>query len=224
MKNRKTIIYICIVIMILIIAYLSYSIYKDIYGGNSKDVTVSDVVDLQKDYREAKAWIKIEGTSVNAPIFQGMNNDKYLRNNRNGELTEWGELFLDYRNDLNQMEDKANIIVYGHNTEQDSYFSSLLKYEEKSFFDKNKIIKFSTSEKTYEFEIFSVLKTNIDYYYIDTNFESLQEYNLFVEDLKGKSIYDTGVIVESNDTILTLSTCDYTTENGRFVVIGRLKK
>ena len=37
-------------------------------------------------------------------------------------------------------------------------------------------------------------------------------------------MYDTGVEVDSTDTILTLSTCEYSVEDGRFVVQARLIK
>lgn len=225
MDRRKKIAIILLILIILIVVYLIFNIYKDATGKNkNKDLIVEELTELNSKYSEAKAWLKIDNTSINMPVFQATNNDRYLRNNRDNEETTWGEVFLDYRCDLDHMYDKSNIIVYGHNTEEDTYFSSLLKYENQDFYKNNKIIKFSTLEKTYEFEIFAVLKTDTNYFYIDTNFDTVEEYDSFINELKQKSIYDTNVEMESNETILTLSTCDYTIENGRFVVVAKLKK
>ncbi len=224
MKNRKNFLIICIILIIAIIIYLAFSIYKDINHKEKVDKMVTEINELSDEYEDAKLWVKIDGTSIDMPVFQAKDNDRYLRNDRDNIETNWGEVFLDFRNDLNHMYEKTNIIIYGHNTEENSYFSSLLKYEEKNFFENNKIIKLATKDRIYEFEVFSVLKTDDSYFYIDTEFSSVEEYDLFTKDLKEKSIYDTGVELSSNDTILTLSTCDYTKENGRFVVIGKLKK
>ena len=37
-------------------------------------------------------------------------------------------------------------------------------------------------------------------------------------------MYNTDIDVNSNDTILTLSTCDYSVDDGRFVVQAKLVK
>ena len=44
----------------------------------------------------------------------------------------------------------------------------------------------------------------------------------FLITVKSKSMYDTNQDITENDTILTLSTCDYTRKNGRFVVQCKL--
>ncbi len=41
------------------------------------------------------------------------------------------------------------------------------------------------------------------------------------EQVKAASLYDTGVEAVYGDKLLTLSTCSYHTENGRFVVVAR---
>ena len=45
-----------------------------------------------------------------------------------------------------------------------------------------------------------------------------------LDSLKEKSMYNTDIDVNSNDTILTLSTCDYSVDDGRFVVQAKLVK
>ena len=43
----------------------------------------------------------------------------------------------------------------------------------------------------------------------------------FLSNVKSLSLYDTGVEAKYGDTFITLSTCDYEEEDGRFVVVAR---
>ena len=42
-----------------------------------------------------------------------------------------------------------------------------------------------------------------------------------IDNYQMKALYDTGVTAEYGDELITLVTCSYHTDNGRFVVIGR---
>lgn len=55
------------------------------------------------------------------------------------------------------------------------------------------------------------------YYFVNANNE--QEYNDFVNNAKKVSLYDTGVTAKYGDQLLTLSTCEYSQEDGRFAVV-----
>ena len=80
----------------------------------------------------------------------------------------------------------------------------------------------STIKGNYRWQIFTVYVTDTDFFYIDTVFNDLDEYKTFLNDVKSKSIYNTNQDISEKDTILTLSTCDYTRANGRFVVQAKL--
>lgn len=59
-----------------------------------------------------------------------------------------------------------------------------------------------------------------DFYYIETDFSSDEEYMDFIGAIKGKSVFNANVDINQNDLIVTLSTCDYglNREEGRLVV------
>ncbi len=186
---------------------------------------IKELQELSNSYKDAKAWLKIPGTSIDSAIYQSDNNDRYLRNDKDNNQTRWGENFLDYRCDLSKIEESMqNIIIYGHNTEVDTRFTPLLNYTDIDFYNKHQYIEFATSTKNYKFQIFSVYKTTTDFYYIDTSFKDIESYGSFVNSLKEKSQIETNVNVSKDDTILTLSTCDYEINNGRFVVQAKLIK
>ncbi len=183
-----------------------------------------EIQKLNEKYSDAIAWLKVPGTSIDTAIFKTTNNDRYLRNDRDNKATKWGETFMDYRCDINNMTDKSHFIIYGHNTETDDHFTPLLNYKNKEFFDKHQIVEMSTIKGNYKWQVYSVFVTDVNDFYIDTNFENANEYKEFLNNYKSKSIYDTNQAISESDTILTLSTCDYTKSNGRFVVQCKLVK
>ena len=184
---------------------------------------VEELKAVNVTYTDAHAWLKVPGTTIDYPIFQGLNNTRYYRDDRDGVTQNWGETYLDYRCDIkNLAAAKTNIIIYGHNTETDNRFTPLLNYKKEEFYTTHKYIELATLDKTYTYEIFSAYTTDTKFYYIDTVFNSDNEYEEFVENCANKSRYRTGVEVGLSDKILTLSTCDYSIKNGRFVVQARL--
>lgn len=237
-KNRNKIIIICIVVVIsLAIIGLGVSIYIN-FKNNKQTEEISEeeydieanrnlqneIIALNATYTDAVAWLKVPDTSIDDPVFKGVTNDDYFAKDREQEEKKYGELFMDYRCNLNNMENMAHFIIYGHNPEDSTYFSDLLKYEKEEFFKNHKIIYMSTINGNYKWQIFTVYKTTPDFFYIDVNFDTVTEYSTFLDSLKEKSMYDTKVNVDSNDTILTLSTCDYSVEDGRFVIQAKLIK
>ena len=106
-------------------------------------------------------------------------------------------------------------------------FSDLEKYADESFFSEHRYIRFDTLSDYGTYEIFAVFRTtaysdNGFKYYNFVDAEDTEDFNSFVEKYKELSLYDTGVTAEYGDKLLTLSTCEYTRTNGRFVVVAKL--
>ena len=251
-KNLNVIIFIVIIVIMAIIGIVAL-VLNNIFNSNSLEkpgeelgydifvgdenmpVTTSEdegrnlVEELSKvnvTYKDAKAWLKVPGTTIDYPIFQGTDNTRYYREDSDGVTQDWGETFMDYRCDVSKLSElMTNIIIYGHNTETDNRFTPLLNYKREEFFNNHKYIELATADGLKKYEIFTVYSVEASkFYYIDTEFESLSEYDDFIASLAKKSRYDTGVEVSSADSILTLSTCDYSIKDGRFVVQARLIK
>ena len=120
-------------------------------GQKNKEVKFSEDIGLNLKeealalsikYNDVKGWLKVPGTSIDYPVFQSSDNNRYLRHNRDNVNDMWGELLLDYRNNVNNMYDMKNFIIYGHNTEEDTWFTPLLNYRSKEFFNTHKYIEF----------------------------------------------------------------------------------
>lgn len=238
LSNKKIIIILISVLVVAIIGFIisfflsRNSFFNEESEDKSKVITDSkqENRDLQKEisvinetYKDAKAWIKVPGTSIDSPVYQSDNNDRYLRNDKDNAQTRWGENFLDYRCNIDNInKEKQHYIVYGHNTEIDSRFTPLLNYNNEDFFKEHKYVEFATLNGSYKFEVFSAYSTSTDFYYIDTTFRNLDEFGNYIKSLKEKSEYETNVEITREDTILTLSTCDYDIADGRYVVHAKL--
>lgn len=185
---------------------------------------------LQEINTDIVAWIQIEGTNINYPVLQGEDNEYYLNHNYKKQKTEKGSIFLDksYNWDI----ESNNLIIYGHNLVNGQMFKDLLKYSKEEFFEQHKTIRFTTAEADKEYEIISVFKSkvynktekNVFRYYDFINSKSEKEYNNFVKQAKEASLYDTKNTAEYGDNLITLITCAYHIDDGRFVVIAREKE
>ena len=121
-----------------------------------------------------------------------------------------------------------NVVIYGHHMKNGSMFADLEKFKSKEFWQEHKTISFSTVTDRYEYEIVAVFKTvvytdspdSFKYYHF-VNAETPEDFSAFIEKCRELSLYDTGVSAEYGDKLITLSTCEYSRTNGRFVVVAK---
>lgn len=185
------------------------------------------VAELKKENPEVVGWLEIEGTAINYPVLQGEDNDYYLTHNYKREYVAGGSIFLDKAYDFTKP--SSNLLIYGHRHEKGIMFEDLVKYKELSFYDAHKTIRFTTAEEDATYEILSVFnsrvyyknETNVFRYYFFVDAKDVSEFNEYVSESKKVSLYETGVTATYGEQLLTLSTCDYSVENGRFVVVAK---
>lgn len=172
-------------------------------------------------------WIKIADTNINYPVMQTPNeNEYYSRRGFDKKYSGNGTPFLDIRCSLEEPTD--NWMIYSHNSLDELMFSHLIKYRDYNFYQEHPIIEFDTLDELNQFEIIAVFNSQVYYqsdqvfkYYQFFDAQNEEEFNYFVENVKALSLYDTGVEAKYGDQLLTLSTCRYEVEDGRFVVVGR---
>ncbi|MBQ7108513.1 MAG: competence/damage-inducible protein A [Clostridia bacterium] len=184
---------------------------------------------LKKKNSDIRAWIKIEGTKVNNPVYQTTNNDFYLDHDMDKQKSRYGAIFIDEAAKVEKDYNSQNIVVYGHHMKDGSMFASLKKYTDISYYKKHPIINFTTLYREGKYKIFGVFIINTleehdngyVFNYRKHNFDDQEEFLEFIHEVKLRSIIDTGVEVSENDEILTLSTCTYEFEEARLVVMAR---
>ena len=179
-----------------------------------------DFTDLLKQNSDTQGWIRF-GDSINHVFVQAKDNNYYLRRNFEKQHSEHGTLFMDYRN--NNFSDQ-NTVLFGHNSRDMSGFGSLKMLLDKQYFDRGctDIIRISTPEVNYNYQIFSVYTIETEEYYIAPTFAP-HEFNTFIDTMKRRSHHNLDVSVDADDKILTLSTCHgFSGTTKRLVVHAKL--
>ncbi|MCI8461023.1 MAG: class B sortase [Bacilli bacterium] len=181
------------------------------------DINFNELKEVNGD---VVAWLIVDGTSINYPIVQTVDNDYYLNHNIKKEIKVSGWTFMDFRNSK-EMSD-SNTIFYGHNLLNKTGFGSLSNvFTDKWFKSSNHRIIVVTENKRYVYEVFSCYSIEPEIYYLSNNFNNNSEYKKFLDTLVDRSNYKFNVNLDANDKIITLSTC--TDDNkGRKVVHAKL--
>ena len=172
-------------------------------------------------------WIQIEGTSIDYPVMQTpADPNYYLKHDFEKRYTDYGCPFM--QADCDAIASSDNLIIYGHNMKDGSMFADLAKYGSKDFWQAHKTVWFDTALGSSAYEIFAVIHTTVQadaddvslfYRFVDA--ASPEEFADYVSACQARALYDTGISAQYGDKLLTLSTCDNITDNGRWLVIGK---
>ncbi len=164
--------------------------------------------DLKQINNEVTGWIQVSNTNVNYPILKHSDNSYYLKHQLDGTYNTAGWVFMDYRNDKIS-DNNRNTIIYGHGLKNKAIFGSLKNVLNESWYknESNLVIKTVDEENSYLWQIFSIYTLEDNNDYIETDFKDDNEFNYFLNKVKSRSIADFNVDLNTNDKILTLSTC-----------------
>ena len=171
-----------------------------------------------------KGFLEISGTDFKEALYQYSNNDYFLTHNGLGQKKSSGATYLDYR--INSTSKK--ILIYGHNNDKLSLpFSILENYNDFDYYKEHKYLTLTFDDVKYKYEIFSVYIETSNWDYMNIKFSSNSLYKSHLNDLKSRSIYDTGVEINGNEKIIILQTCsknkEYSSYDKKYMlIIGKL--
>lgn len=181
---------------------------------------------LYQKNKKLIGWLKIDDTNIDYPVMQTSDNEYYLDHNFNQEHDKNGSIFLDYNCSVYPR--STNMIVYGHHMKSGNMFGNLQKYAKESYGQKHSVITFDTIYEKAQYQVMYVFRSQVYneddivfkyYQFIEAN--SKAEFDSYIEEMSKLSLYDTGVTAQYGDSLLTLSTCDSSQTDGRFVVVAK---
>lgn len=196
----------------LAIAIHLFNSYKE--NSEYKNIDTDNLLKQNPDYI---GWLDVKDV-VSLPVVQTDNNTFYLSHSFSKKENKIGCLFID----KNVLPQSNNIIIHGHNNHDSSMFSLLTKYKNEDFYKTHKEIIFTSKDNVItNYTVISVINYNVS---------DIQEFNIYspditdtyLENIKTLSIFSSDLPISTDDTYITLSTCDeeiYGT-NGRLVIIG----
>ncbi len=237
-KRNLIVIIILMIIILCMIAYFYYNKNKKQNILDSQTIDTSQITEnitermlklkeLKKENEDIIGWLEIPYTNINFPVMQGTDNQYYMTHTYKKENSKDGSIFLD--KDYNWNPPSSNLLLYGHNNKNGNMFQGLLEYKQESYYKEHPTIKFTTVSEDSEYEILSVFLSRVYYknendvfrYYYFINAENEEQYNYYIEEGKKASLYDTGKTATYGEQLLTLSTCEYSQEDGRFVIVAK---
>ena len=185
--------------------------------------TGADLVTCKAANDDFIAWLKIPGTKINYPVVLTDNVDYYLTHTFTGKQSKVGTLFSLGRTDYETP--GQNIAVYGHHitTGGGNMFQPLLSYKKQSFWERHQTVYFDTLYDLGEYNVFAVFNMTLGEWDVAAaGFADELAFQAFLTRAQAASLYDTGIIVDTQDHILTLITCDrsYHGKEGRFIVMA----
>ena len=239
----KKVFYIPIIIILLaIIISITTKIHKHKKIENKvKDVLIETKNNIDKNSDELLKKAKelksinndfvgiltIPDTIINYPVMYTKGEDYYLRRSFDKKQSNAGTLYIDKYNNIDPRDD--NLIIYGHNMNDGTMFHELLNYKKEEFYKEHKYIYFTTDKEYEKYVVVASFLSKVYYktdqvfkYYKFYNANNEDEFNNYVKNIKKLSLYETNTKLNYKDKFITLSTCEYSQENGRFAVV--LKK
>lgn len=194
-----------------------------------KGTVVAEYSKLYQANSDIIGWITIEGTKVDYPVMQTKEeNDYYIHRGFDKEYAKAGTPFMDAASDI--FLPTSNFMIYGHNMKNGTMFHDILQYEDKAFYKEHKTFKFDTIYKggqgTYEViaaghtQIYPKDSAEFKYYQYP-GITSESEFNEFIKGVKALTPYKMDSTAEYGDQLITLSTCAYHVEEGRYFVVAK---
>lgn len=204
---------------------------KNKKGKKKKEVKkVVDFSALLKQNEDIIGWIQIPDSPIDYPIMYTEKDDKYyLHRNFKKQYDANGLPYIKKGSNLN--EHKGNTIVYGHHMRSGMMFAELLKYKEEKYYKKHQTVYVDLMKecRTYKVvgafysRVYKKKEKAVKYYNYFGNLDKKQfkEYKKLIED---NALYKTGEKLTYGDNLISLVTCSYHTNNGRFVVVAKQVK
>ena len=236
----KSITLFCIAALIVSSVYIGSFLYNSYENkkniDSTKDIWTNPTLskrlkfdELIKQNSDFKAWITIDNTNVDYPVYQADDDEYYLTHNNLKEESVYGALFFSFADSVIEAMNDRNISIYGHSMNDGSMFATVMRYKSLNFYKQNPKIKLYTVEDNYEYKIFSIMLLNANPlddkgYVFDITRDTFYYHNEFdswINEAYSRSLINTGVDVNIDDSILTLVTCTNEIKDGRFVVMAR---
>ena len=189
-------------------------------------VVLAKYAELAETNSDMIGWLKINGTVIDYPVmYTPEDPEYYLRRDFDGEYSSTGMLFVDANCDI---VDGDNQLIYGHNMKNTAMFGTLDNYATKEFWNDHQYIHYDSLYEEHVYQVVFAFKAYIRManeegfrYYRFYGSNNEQEFNDYINNVRELALYDTGVEVEYGDKLISLSTCSYHTEDGRFVVVAK---
>lgn len=186
-------------------------------SARGEDLPQVDFEALEVINPDVVGWLYSSGTGISYPVAQGEDNTYYLNHLFDGTPNSAGCLFLDSRC---QGLEGRNSVIYGHYMNNGTLFASLKEYQDQAYYDAHPRLYLLTPEGTLTIALFSAYVAGPEGEAWQLDFSASEDYGAWLERIRAQSCFESELIPQVTDRVITLSTCNYTFPNARFVCHG----
>lgn len=175
---------------------------------------------LRQSCPDVVGWIRLENSVIDYPVVLGEDNDFYLHHLADQTPNKAGCIMMDESNDGDFSNEIT--ILHGHHMRNGSMFGDLDEYRQWEYYLEHKTMRLFTPDGDYDVAVFAAYTVDGYSFGYPTSFKDETEFETFLRRALSATPYETEVKVEYGDRILMLSTCAYSYEGARFVVLGKI--
>lgn len=195
-------------------------------GGADDNVNEAKFAALKDQNSDFVGWISIEGTNLDFPVMQTPGNPNYyLRHDFHKVYSVYGVPYLDEDCTLGGSSPSNNLVIYGHNMKTGTIFGCLTEYKKAEYYQSHPVIRFDTLYGDGEYEVFAAFAIDVaqDTSFVYNSYLDMDEtaFQQYVSEVKRRSDVESGITPAYGEQLLTLSTCEYSSADGRYVVCAR---
>lgn len=228
-----------LIIFFGIIIYSGYRIYKNKevlsktiktqeetkFIINNEDLSDSscneEISNMKKINSDFIGWIKFDSGLINQPIVYSNIDDYYLRRDFYKKYSEYGTVFLNSSQSLNE----SNFTLYGHYVyaNEELMFSPLTKLLNEENYEENSLFSLYLENEVRQYEVVAVIVYDInnDHWNYENPTYSINDLNEFIKFVKENSVYEINDDYNIDDKYITLQTCIKNNQNERLIVVGK---
>lgn len=195
----------------------------DIHDKAAFGTANASKVDFDSIWRtcpDAVGWIELEDSAIDYPVVQGDDNEFYLHHLADGTPNETGSIMMDSVNAADFSDTVT--ILHGHHMRSGAMFGNIVYYDDEEYYKKHSYIKLYTPSGDYDVAVFAAFSVNGYTFRYPTSFADEGEFNRFIRKALSATPYKTDIEVGYGERILMLSTCTYSFEGERYIVLGKI--
>lgn len=169
------------------------------------------------------AWINIPDTNINYPVLQSPTNDLFYNSHGVDRNYYSGGSIFSQRYNTTTFTDPVTVL-YGHNYDFTAMFSQLNDFADPEFFAQHPYIYIYTPDKVYQYEIFASYPHSSEHLLLCHDFTDPEQFAAYFDSLADglDTNYLRDIFPDTDDLVLTLSTCYKQNRLQRYLVQGVL--
>lgn len=205
--------------------------YKNNVSSTAQEVLPENPINfelLKSENSDICAWIKIDDTVIDYPIFMSGKDKKedfYIDHDKDGKPRSCGALYIQRLN--SEKFTDPNTMIYGHNMLNGSMFGTLKKYRNRTYFDEHSTLYIYKPKAILEYKIVSAFLYDdrhiLNSFPFGTKEGRKQYFDLYTNpSTLVKNVLENQTF-DDNDKLVTLSTCG-SGDRERYLVVAKLIK